>query len=111
MTISRCVTILVAVAAIAVAVAFGAGVTRAASAKVADDGPRNVAGESATGDTEAMRDIVQDVVDCLRAKGFHPGDPEVRGSNVVIAGWNPDLDSAAGRADHECAFPHAGADR
>ena len=73
-----------------------------------DGGPRNPAAEAASGDTEAMRAVVQDIVNCLRAKGFHPGDPQVQGSNVVIADWNPAWDSPAGRADRECAFPDGG---
>jgi hypothetical protein len=69
-----------------------------------DSGPRNPAGEAATGDTEAMVAVVQAIVDCLRAKGFDPGDPEVRGENVVITDWNPAWDSPAGRADRACFF-------
>jgi len=52
-----------------------------------------------------MLAVVQEVVDCLRSKGFDPGDPEVQGENVVIANWDPVWDSPAGRADRECAFP------
>jgi hypothetical protein len=74
-------------------------------AQARDDGPRNPAGEAATGDTRAMLAVVQDVVDCLRAKGFHPGDPQPDGRNVVIADWDPAPGSAAWRADEECAFP------
>jgi hypothetical protein len=70
-----------------------------------DGQPRNRAAEAATGDIGAMRAVVQDIVDCLRAKGYHPGDPEVRGDSVLIGDWNPGWDSAAGRATHECTFP------
>jgi hypothetical protein len=93
-------TVVVA-AAVVLAVALGAG----AAAQVTDDGPRNPAAEAATGDTQAMLAVVQDVVDCLRVKGFHPGDPQVQGENVVIAEWDPAWESPAGRADRECAFP------
>jgi hypothetical protein len=78
---------------------------RAHHAQSRDDGPRSPAGEAATGDTQAMLAVVEDVVDCLRAKGFHPGDPQVQGANVVIADWDPAWDSPAGRADEECSFP------
>lgn len=74
-------------------------------AQITDDGPRNPAAEAATGDTQAMLAIVQAAVDCLRAKGFHPGDPQVQGQNVVIAGWAPAWDSPAGRATDACSFP------
>ena len=71
-----------------------------------DGAPRNRAAEAATGDIDAMRAVVQDIVDCLRAKGYHPGDPEVvHGDSVLIGDWSPGWDSAAGRATHECAFP------
>jgi hypothetical protein len=77
----------------------------AATVQDQDDGPRNPAGEAATGDTQAMLAVVQAIVDCLRSKGFDPGDPEVRGQNVVIADWYPDWDSSAWRADRECFVP------
>jgi hypothetical protein len=77
----------------------------AAAVQNQDDGPRNPVGEAATGDTDAMLAVVQAIVDCLRSKGFDPGDPEVRGKNVVIADWYPDWDSPAGRADRQCFFP------
>ena len=79
--------------------------SRAATVPFQDDAPRNVEGEAATGDTQAMLAVVQDVVDCLTAKGFHPGDPQAQGGNVVIADWDPDWDSAAGHATEECSFP------
>jgi hypothetical protein len=69
------------------------------------DGPRNPAAEAATGDTDAMLAVVQDGLRCLRAKGFQPGAPQVIGANVVTPDWNPDPDSPAGRATHECFFP------
>jgi hypothetical protein len=69
------------------------------------DGPRSPMGEAATGDRAAMLAVVQDVVDCLRSKGFDPGDPEVQGKNVVIVDWDPVWDSAGGRADRKCFFP------
>jgi hypothetical protein len=95
----RLVVLLVALAAGSLAtVATGTGAP-------VDDGPRSPAGEAATGDREAMVAVVQDVVDCLRSKGFAPGDPEVQGKNVVIADWDPVWDSPGGRADRECAFP------
>lgn len=68
-------------------------------------GPRNPAAEAATGDTNAMLAVVQDALDCLREKGFHPGDPRVNGENVVTPDWNPAPDSPAGRATSECFFP------
>ena len=77
-------------------------------AGLVDDGdePRNRAAEAATGDIDAMRAVVQDIVDCLRAKGYEPGDPVVvHGDSVLIGDWNPGWDSAAGRATHECTFP------
>ena len=52
---------------------------------LSDVEPRNREAEAATGHIDAMRAVVQDIVDCLRAKGFHPGDPEVRGRSVLIA--------------------------
>ena len=67
--------------------------------------PRNREAEAATGDVDAMRAVVQEIVDCLRAKGFHPGDPEVHGDSVLIGDWDPGWDSVAGRATHDCAFP------
>ena len=70
-----------------------------------DSGPRNPAGEAASGNPPAMLAVVQDAVDCLRARGFHPGDAQIQGPNVVIADWNPPLDSPAGRATEECSFP------
>ena len=71
-----------------------------------DSAPRNRAAEAATGDIDAMRVVVQGIVDCLRAKGYQPGDPEVvHGDSVLIGDWNPGWDSAAGRATHECSFP------
>ena len=86
---------------IAVAVAAAGAETPLA----ADGGPRNREAEAATGDIDAMRAVVQDIVDCLRAKGFHPGDPEVHGRSVLIADWSPGWDSVAGRATEECSFP------
>jgi hypothetical protein len=78
----------------------------AAAAAADDGGPRNRAAEAATGDIDAMRAVVQDIVDCLRAQGFHPGDPQVvHGDSVLIADWNPGWDSVADRATRECAFP------
>lgn len=82
----------------------GSLATAVTGTRAHDSGPRNPAGEAATGDTEAMVAVVQAVVDCLRSKGFDPGDPEVQGENVVIADWNPGWDSAAGRADRACFF-------
>jgi hypothetical protein len=67
--------------------------------------PRNLEAEAATGDIGRMLAVVQDAVDCLRANGYRPGDPQVQGQSVVIAGWNPPLDSAAGRATEDCSFP------
>jgi hypothetical protein len=69
------------------------------------DGPRNPAAEAATGDTDAMLAVIQQGLDCLRLKGFHPGDPQVSGHNVVTPDWNPAPDSPAGRVTHECFFP------
>ena len=89
-----------------VAGAGDSGSPRAPTVQTQDDGPRNPAAEAATGDPEAMLAVVQDVVYCLRAKGFHPGDARVEGgTNVVIADWDPVWHSAAGRAERECAFP------
>jgi len=85
--------------------ARGSGSPPSATVESQSDGPRNPAAEAATGDTEEMLAVVQEVVDCLRSKGFDPGDPEVQGENVVIANWDPVWDSPAGRADRECAFP------
>jgi hypothetical protein len=93
------------VAATTAADARDAGSSDTASVRIQDDGPRNAAAEAATGDTDAMLAIVQDIVDCLRAEGLRPGDARVDGHNVVIADWNPALDSAAGRATRECSFP------
>jgi hypothetical protein len=76
-----------------------------ASIETQDGEPRNPAAEAATGDTDAMLAVVQDMVDCLREKGFDPGDPRVVGKNVVIADWYPAWDSPAGRTDRECGFP------
>ena len=90
---------------VALAVALTVAAASVALAAPWDDGPRNPAAEAATGDTQAMLAVVQDVVDCLRAKGFHPGDPLVQGHNVVIADWDPAPGSAAWRADEACAFP------
>jgi hypothetical protein len=99
-------TLVVAVLAVAFGTAAAANaVAPEGGLPTGDDGPRNLRAEAATGDTEAMRSVVQEIVTCLRAQGFHPGDAEIRGPNVVIAGWNPDMDSVAGRADQECAFP------
>jgi hypothetical protein len=98
----RLVVVLVTVAAgllATVTTSTGAPVDRR------DEGPRSPVGEAATGDREAMLAVVQDVVDCLRARGFDPGDPEVQGKNVVIADWDPVWDSPGGRADRECSFP------
>jgi hypothetical protein len=100
------VLILIAVAlAPFAAAAAGADSAGFETPRVGDGAPRNLEAEAATGDIDAMRAVVQDIVDCLRAKGFHPGDPEVRGSSVLIADWNPGWDSTAGRATEECAFP------
>jgi hypothetical protein len=104
----RLVVVLVAALPATVVTISGArepGSAPAASAQDQDVGPRNPAGEAATGDTEAMLAVVQEVVDCLRSKGLDPGDPEVQGKNVVIADWNPVWDSPDGRADRECFFP------
>jgi hypothetical protein len=90
---------------LALAVALVTAVTAAAPAQVQDDGPRNPAAVAASGDTRAMLVVVQDIVDCLRAQGWHPGDARVDGPNVVISDWNPTWDSAADRATRECAFP------
>jgi len=81
------------------------GTPPAATVELVDEGPRNPEAEAATGDIDAMRAVVQEIVDCLRAKGFHTGDPEVSGDSVLIGGWNPEWDSAAGRATEECSFP------
>jgi hypothetical protein len=88
-----------------VALAVGLLATVATGTGAPIDGPRSPAGEAATGDREAMVAVVQDIVDCLRAKGFDPGDPEVQGKNVVVADWDPAWDSPGGRADRECSFP------
>jgi hypothetical protein len=106
----RMALILMAVAlaplAAAAAGADAPGFDRPLPQDLADGGPRNRAAEAATGDIDAMREVVQDIVDCLRAQGFHPGDPEVvHGDSVIIADWSPGWDSAADRATHECAFP------
>jgi hypothetical protein len=103
---SRLAPLVLAVAAIASAAAVAAARDPGSQPPpaVADDGPRNPAAEAATGDPDAMRAVVQGVVDCLRAKGWHPGDPQVQGANVVIADWEPAWGSAAWRADEECAF-------
>jgi hypothetical protein len=98
----------VALVLVALAVALIAAVGTAAGAR--DPGSSSshtaqAAGEVATGDTRAMFAVVQRVVDCLRGKGLHPGDPRVHGDNVVIADWDPGWDSAAGRATEECSFP------
>jgi hypothetical protein len=77
----------------------------AANVASRDDGPRNPAAEAATGDTDAMVAVVQQGLDCLREKGFHPGDPQVSGHNVVTPDWNPAPDSPAGRVTRECFFP------
>jgi hypothetical protein len=82
-----------------------AGIGVAVAGAQDDAGPRNPAAEAASGNPPAMRAVVQDAVDCLRARGFHPGDAQIQGSNVVIADWNPPMDSAAGRATEECSFP------
>jgi hypothetical protein len=107
--VPRLVLILMAVAlALIAAAAAGADAARfetPLTRHVADDGPRNLEAEAATGDIDAMRAVVQDIVDCLRANGFHPGDPEVRGESVLIGDWNPGWDSAAAHATRECAFP------
>jgi len=106
--VPRLVLILVAVALAPIAATAGtdtAGSQTPPTRDVGDGGPRNLDAEAATGDIDAMRAVVQDIVDCLRAKGFHPGDPEVHGDSVLIADWIHGWDSAAGRATHECAFP------
>jgi hypothetical protein len=107
--VPRLVLILMAVAlapsAAATAGADAAGFEPPPTHDFADVGPRNREAEAATGDIDAMRAVVQDIVDCLRAKGFHPGDPAVRGRSVLIADWSHGWDSVAGRATHECAFP------
>jgi hypothetical protein len=99
------VLIALAVAPVAIATARDSSSPPAGSVRVHDDGPRNAAAEAATGDATAMLAVVQDAVRCLRAKGFEPGDPHVRGENVVITDWDPSWDSAAGRATEECSFP------
>jgi hypothetical protein len=108
----------VAVGSAALAVAAGGlaagragpdGSARAAGAPsataVSDSGPRNLEAEAASGDIGRMLAVVQQAVDCLRADGYRPGDPRVQGQSVVIAGWNPSLDSPAGRATDACSFP------
>lgn len=94
-------------AVVLVALAAGSLATVATGAPIdgQDDGPRSPIGEAATGDRAAMLAVVQDVVDCLRSRGFDPGDPEAQGENVVIADWDPAWDSPGGRADRECSFP------
>src|SRR3954447_11628619 len=90
------------------AVGASSGVARsgaAAAAAVAHDGPRNLKGEAASGVIEQMVAVVQQTVDCLRAKGYSPGDPVVRGESVVISAWNPSFESAAGKATEACSFP------
>jgi hypothetical protein len=101
MPLSHRRTALVLVALALALVAAGVAVAGAQD----DGGPRNPAAEAATGDPPAMLAVVQATVDCLRARGFHPGDPQIEGPNVVIADWNPGWDSPAGRATEECSFP------
>jgi hypothetical protein len=93
--------ILPATAAVAVLATAGA-VAGAAATSVE---PRNLRAEAASGDTRAMLAVVSEWVSCLRAKGYDPGDAEVRGTNVVITDWNPGWNTPAMRAEHECAFP------
>jgi hypothetical protein len=94
--------ILPATAAVAVLAAAGAA---AGAATPSVDGPRNLRAEAASGDTQAMLAVVSEWVGCLRAKGYDPGDAEVRGTNVVITDWNPGWNTPAWHAEHECAFP------
>jgi hypothetical protein len=99
----------VASAGLGSARALADGSTRAAGARSTSTNlgaaPRNLEAEAASGDIGRMLAVVQDAVDCLRANGYRPGDPQVQGQSVVIAGWNPPLDSAAGRATEDCSFP------
>jgi hypothetical protein len=77
----------------------------ASASPVADGGPRNLEAEAASGDVGRMIAVVRETVDCLRTNGYRPGDPQVEGQSVVIAGWNPPLDSPTGRATEACSFP------
>jgi hypothetical protein len=86
------------------AVGASRGAARAAAA-VAGEGPRNLKAEAASGDNQQMVAVLQEAVDCLRAKGYSPGDPMVRGRSVVIDAWNPSFDSVAGQATESCSFP------
>ena len=95
---NRLAIVLVAAAVAPIATAAGA------TLEPNDREPRNLAAEAATGDVDAMRAVVQDIVDCLREKGLNPGDAEVRGASVAIGDWNPAWGSAADRATHDCAF-------
>jgi hypothetical protein len=104
--------LIVALAAVAAGLASGravaGGSTPAATPAVAsapDTGARNLEAEAASGDVERMLAVVRKAVDCLRANGYPAGDPQVHGRSVVIAGWNPPLDSPAGRATDACSFP------
>jgi hypothetical protein len=107
----RLVVVLVALAVgLLTTVATGAGARDSgsppsAAVHIQDDRPRNPEAEAATGDPNAMFAVVQDALDCLGEKGFHPGDPRVNGGNVVTPDWNPAPDSPAGRATRECFFP------
>jgi hypothetical protein len=97
---------LVVVSLATVVTVAGARDSGSPTVQTQDEGPRNAGAEAATGDTEAMLAVVQDVVDCLRSRGFQPGEARVEGgTNVVIADWDPVWDSPAGAADWACAFP------
>jgi hypothetical protein len=98
--------VVVLAAVVAVAGARDSGSPPRPTLQTEDDGSRNAAAEAATGDTEAMLAVAQDIVDCLRSRGFQPGEARVEGgTNVVIADWDPVWDSPAGAADRACAFP------
>jgi hypothetical protein len=99
------ILIVVALAPIAAAGADAPRFEAPLERDLGDGGPRNREAEAATGDIDAMAAVVQDIVDCLRAKGFRPGDPEVHGDSVLIGDWNPGWDSVGGRATQECTFP------
>jgi hypothetical protein len=114
---ARGVLVVAALAAVALALGSGrnpvsasSGVARSEAAAavavaVAGEGPRNLKAEAASGAIEQMVAVVQETVDCLRAKGYSPGDPVVRGQSVVINAWNPSFESAAGQATEACSFP------
>jgi hypothetical protein len=103
--VPRLVLILIALALAPIAAAAAGADEAGVQTPPTRDAARNLDAEAATGDIDAMRAVVQDIVDCLRAKGFHPGDPEAHGDSVLIGDWIHGWDSAAGRATHECAFP------